>query len=60
MGTTLFKERSFIALMIITYYGGYTMAVNAAVAPYLAADFGLSAIQVATMFGWLAFGLLWG
>jgi predicted MFS family arabinose efflux permease len=64
LGTTntrrsaIFREKGFVALLIISYFGGYTLAANAALAPYLAADFGLSASEIARMFGWLAIGAI--
>ena len=56
MDLSIFREKSFIALMIITFFLGYVFAVNSAASVYLAEDFELNAAALAKMFGWFSVG----
>jgi MFS family permease len=56
MSDSIFEEKGFVALLVVTYFGGFVMAINSAAAPYLAEDFALSSQQLAKMFGWFSVG----
>lgn len=56
MDLSIFRDKSFVALMIITWFVGYIFAVNSAAAVYLSSDFNLDASAVAQMFGWFSVG----
>jgi|TARA_B100001971_G_C18113022_1_gene495273 MFS family permease len=53
-----YKDRSFLAIILVETYTAYAAGINAVSSPYLADDYALSQAQVAAMFGWFSLGLL--
>jgi|TARA_Y100000310_G_scaffold159111_1_gene158558 MFS family permease len=58
MGYTWYKDRSFLAIILIETYTAYAAGINAVSSPYLADDFALSQADVAAMFAFFSLGLL--
>jgi len=55
---TWYKDRSFLAIILIEEFVSYALMISGVSSPYLANDFNLSQSEVTAMFGWFAVGLL--